>query len=338
MLSEFSVASTVTYATRWTAADSTAPGLPIAGSFRNYDGNHSTFGVASISATHSADANLFSVYAALSAYQTSMTLVVINKDPANAANVGFATQFHAIVSAGFHSFEFFDRSNRGVGEQTWTSVQSFAPYSVTLLVIAGKLSQTPAAEWDLNPDAIQVAASSTVTLAPKIGSSNGASVTLQSRAVRFRLCRQIAARSRSPHRNLHRAATVRSDHDRRDSRLLSFHGHRAGQRRSATKQGGWLVVGNPAASLAKTGDNQTGGVGKTLQLSVTLNPGSVRRHKFRREYSLYDGCRRPERRPRAKMVATNSSGVAAVTLTLPSSARDNPRNGRRPVRPGPSDR
>ena len=42
-------------------------------------------------------------------------------------------------------------------------------------------------------------------------------------------------------------------------------------------QGGWVVVGNPPATLPITGgNNQTGGVGTLLPqaLTITLNPGS----------------------------------------------------------------
>src|SRR6266700_8054076 len=45
----------------------------------------------------------------------------------------------------------------------------------------------------------------------------------------------------------------------------------------STTEGGWIVVGKTAASLAKTaGDNQTGTAGTVLpvNLSVTLSPGS----------------------------------------------------------------
>ena len=42
----------------------------------------------------------------------------------------------------------------------------------------------------------------------------------------------------------------------------------------AQEQSGWIVIGNPPATLAKQGDGQQGAPGTTLNLSVTLNPGS----------------------------------------------------------------
>src|SRR5258707_15309309 len=42
---------------------------------------------------------------------------------------------------------------------------------------------------------------------------------------------------------------------------------------ASTTQSGWTVVGKPAAGLSKTGNNQTGAVRTTLNLSVTLVPG-----------------------------------------------------------------
>jgi len=88
-----------------------------------------------------------------------------------------------------------------------------------------------------------------------------------------------------------------------------------------TTQSGWILVGNPAATLTKTGDNQTGAVNTTLNLSVTLSPGqsggaatgaSVR-------FSTNAGSLSNGAANGTPVVAiTNNSGVAAVTLTLPA--------------------
>ena len=309
----------VGYAARWTAADSTAPAYQSLKLFRNYDGNHSAFGATSISATHNADPNLFSVYAALSAAQNSMTLLVINKDPANTVNVGFSMNDFTPSSA--QAFTLSKASPAAIvasGSNSWSSVQSFAPYSVTLLVIAGKLSAAPSAEWDLNPDAVQAAASSTVTLAPAIVSSSGASVTLESA--------QFDAGSTSGRTISITKSALTSGGDGAITITSGatpgfFHFTVTGQDSAGVtqKQGGWLVVGNPAASLAKTGDNQTGSPGKTLQLSVTLNPGasggtnSGASILFTTDSGSFGGAAR-------QIVTTNSSGVAAVTLSLPANS------------------
>jgi fibronectin type 3 domain-containing protein len=307
----------VTYAARWTAADSTAPAYQSLKMFRNYDGNHSTFGVTSISATHTADPNLFSVYAALSASQTSMTLLVLNKDPANTANVGFT--LNNFTPSSVQAFTLSSSTPTAIvasASKSWSSVQSFAPYSVTLLVVSGKLTSTPAAEWDLNPDAIQAAAGSTVTLSPRIVSSGGASVTLQSAQFDSGSTAggTISIASSQITSGTDGAITLAS------GTTPGFYHFTVTAQDSAgvtQKQGGWLVVGNPAATLAKTGDNQTGGVGKMLQLSVTLNPGSSGGTNsgasilFTTDAGSLNAAAR-------QIVITNSSGVAAVTLTLPS--------------------
>jgi fibronectin type 3 domain-containing protein len=308
----------VGYAARWTAADSTAPAYQTLKLYRNFDGHHSGFGVTSISATHNADPNLFSVYAALSASGNSMTLLVINKDPANAANVGFTlNDFTPSSVQGFTLSKSAPTTIAASASQAWSSVQSFAPYSATLLVVAGKLGKTPAAEWDLNPDAIQVAENTAVTLAPKLLSSLGASVTLQSAQFDSGSSAggTIAITSSQLTSGGEGSITISSG-----STPGFFHFTVTGQDSAGVtqKQGGWLVVGNPAATLAKTGDNQTGGIGKTLQLSVTLNPGSSGGTNsgasvlFSTDAGSFSGAAR-------KIVTTNSSGAAVVTLTLPSS-------------------
>jgi len=91
-------------------------------------------------------------------------------------------------------------------------------------------------------------------------------------------------------------------------------------------QGGWIVVGNPAATLTKSGgDGQTGGVGTTLPvaLTVTLNPGQSGGTNtgasvlFTATAGTVNGTSSG-----AKVIAvTDSSGVASVTLTLPSTAQ-----------------
>jgi len=97
----------------------------------------------------------------------------------------------------------------------------------------------------------------------------------------------------------------------------------------STTQNGWIVVGNPAASLAKSaGDNQTGTAGTVLptNLSVTLSPGSSGGTAGGASVffstsagSLTNVQVGPEKVfTGSKVIAvTNSSGVAKATLTLP---------------------
>jgi hypothetical protein len=81
-------------------------------------------------------------------------------------------------------------------------------------------------------------------------------------------------------------------------------------------EGGWIVVGKPAATLAKSGDNQTGTHGTTLNLSVTISPGSSGGTATGASilFSTDAGTLS------SRIVTTNASGVAAVVLTLPASA------------------
>jgi hypothetical protein len=86
------------------------------------------------------------------------------------------------------------------------------------------------------------------------------------------------------------------------------------------------VVGNPAASLAKTsGDGQTGSVGTTLPkpLTVTLTAGQSGGNATGASIlfttsagSLSNGTDTGS----SVIAVTNSSGVASVTLTLPATA------------------
>jgi hypothetical protein len=94
-------------------------------------------------------------------------------------------------------------------------------------------------------------------------------------------------------------------------------------------EGGWIVVGNPAATLAKTtGDGQTGTKGTALPipLTVTLSAGSSGGTNTGASVlfsvtagggTLSDGTNSGTK----VIEVTNGSGVTpAVTLTLPSTA------------------
>jgi fibronectin type 3 domain-containing protein len=310
----------VTYATRWVAADSTAPAYQTLKLYRNYDGNGDTFGSTSISATHNADPDLFSVYAALAPTGTSMTLLVVNKDPANIAQVGFT--LNNFTAASFTAYTLSQASPTAIvasASQGWSATQSFAPYSATLLVINGTLSKTPAAEWDLNPDTIQAAANTTIALAPRIVSATGnASVTLESA--------QFDAGSTSGGTISIATAFVTSTASGAITILTGstagfYHFTVTGQDSSGATQtqGGWVLVGNPAATLVKTGDNQSGAAGTNLTLSVTLNAGTSGGTNTGASV-LFTTDSGNLRGAMQQIVTTNSSGAAGVTLTLPAGA------------------
>ncbi len=77
-------------ASRWGAPTSANPNYQALKLFTNYDGAHHGFGTMSVADTNNGDPNLFSSYAALNSAGTSMTVLVLNKDPGNTAQVQFA--------------------------------------------------------------------------------------------------------------------------------------------------------------------------------------------------------------------------------------------------------
>jgi hypothetical protein len=82
----------------------------------------------------------------------------------------------------------------------------------------------------------------------------------------------------------------------------------------AQAQSGWILVGNPSASLTKTGDNQKAAAGSKLSLSVKLNPGQSGGSAGGATilFSASTGSLS------SRIVTTDSTGKAAVVLTLPS--------------------
>ena len=84
----------------------------------------------------------------------------------------------------------------------------------------------------------------------------------------------------------------------------------------AQSQSGWILVGNPPATLTKTGDGQSGAPGSQLNLSVTLNPGQSGGSAAGGTVFFTTTAGTLS----ARTVTTNSSGAASVVLTLPSAA------------------
>jgi len=236
---------------------------------------------------------------------------VINKDPASAAEVQFT--LNGFTPSQFKSYTISQSSPNAIvasGQQAWLGTQSFAPYTATLLVIAGSQPTTPSAEWDLNPESVMVPAGLTVTLAPKLISNTG-TVTLNSaQPDSSSISMSISAATITSTQN--GAITVRAG-----STPGFYHFTVTGTDGSgvAQKQGGWIVVSNPEASLAKQGDNQSGMHGTTLTLSVTLNPGQSGGSATGASILFTTNAGSLSQR----IVPTDSSGNASVTLTLPAS-------------------
>jgi hypothetical protein len=327
-------------ASRWTAADPANPNYQALKLYTNYDGSHHGFGDTSISATHSADPNFFSVYASLSRTGAPLRIMVINKDPVNAAQVTFALSH---FTTGTYSAFTLSQASPGaivqaVTNQVWSSAQTFPAYSATILVVSGAASTTPVAEWDLNPDTIQVPAGGTTTLQPRITSATAGDATVTLNSANFDTCTGTLAIV-----NPLVTQTLLTG----DGKITVTPGNTTGfchftvmgtdSSGAAQTQSGWIVVGNQAASLVN-GSPSTGQAGKTVTLSVTLNPGSsigppvcpnapcpasaIRGASilFTVDSGSLSGGVYPMTSTSStkQMVATaNSAGVANVTLALP---------------------
>jgi len=237
-----------------------------------------------------------------------LTVVVLNKDPGNMVQTQFTVNGftpHQVTSYTLSS------TNQTKIEESSTNGMvfhnDFAPYTATLFVVSGTFKPT-AAEWDLNPDTIMVAAGGKVVLHPKITSGSG-TVTLGTPQSDSGITLTITQPTLGSGKNGSITVTAGA--------IPGFYHFAVPSSDSAggtQQQGGWIVVGNPAASLTKTGDNQKGPAGSKLNLSVTLNAGQ-------------SGCSAgggtiffttTVGSLSSRTVTTDSSGKAAVVLTLPS--------------------
>ncbi|HWZ82829.1 MAG TPA: glycoside hydrolase family 44 protein [Terriglobales bacterium] len=298
-------------ASRWVAPDPANPNYQAIKLYRNYDGQHHGFATTSVSASNDAAPNLFSSYAAVDPTGKTLTLMMINKKPGGAVTVQVALN-------GFNPSQVtsytLSKKNPAIivasGPQAWTLSLSLPPYSATLFVIAGSMPQIPAAEWDLNPDTIMVPANGRVALAPKIVSGSG-TVTLGAPQADAGIALAVTQGAVTSTQN--GAITVTGG-----SKAGFYHFTVPGTDNSgvAQQQSGWILVGNPAATFSKTGDNQSGTHGTTLNLSVTLQPGqSGGTASGATVFFTTDAGTLSNR-----LVTTDFSGKAAVTLTLPGTA------------------
>jgi hypothetical protein len=254
--------------------------------------------------------------------------MVINKDPQNSAQVQFTlSNFNP---TGVQSFTLASPSPTTITAGyavPWSSVQYFPPYSVTLLFIKGSPASSPA-YWELNPDTIMVPSSGTVTLLTS--TTLTANVTLTSAA--------FDAYEGAPACAGSIALTNPTITPAQPAQLTVNAGNTPGfchftvtgtDSSGTQSKGGWIVVGNPAASLTVTsGNNQIGTHGTTLPvaLAVNLAPGSSGGANPASGASMLfttnAGTLSNGTTSGSKVIATtNSSGVASVTLTLPPGAQ-----------------
>ena len=264
-------------ASRWGGPTSGTPEYPAWKLFTNYDGAHHQFEPLSISATNNGNSALFSSFASLNSAGTVMTVMVLNKDPNNAAQANF--NLSGFSASNYVAYTLSSTSSSAISassSQSWSATQIFAPYSITLLVINGSEASKPVSEWSLNPDDLMIPASGTATLHPAI-TSGSATVTLSS-AVFDAYEGAAACNGTLLIGNATITATQPATITVNAGSTSGFcHFTVTGSDGTATQaQGGWIVVGKPAATLAvQSGNGQTGSAGTALSqsLAVTLSPG-----------------------------------------------------------------
>jgi len=297
-------------ASRWVAPVPANPNYLALKLFTNYDGLHHRFVATSVSDTNNGDPSLFSSYAALGATGKTLMILVLNKDPANTAHVQFALS--GFTPQRFTSYTLASTNPTKIVQAAaaaWSSTVNFAPYTATLLVITGT-SQLPGAEWDLNPDTTMIAAGKKATLQPKI-TGGTATVTLGTPQSDSGITVTVTQPTVT--------ATQRGSITVTAGTTPGFYHYTVPSTDSAgvaQQQSGWILVGNPSATLAKTGDNQKAAAGGTLNLSVTLNPGQSGGSAAGGTILFTTSAGSLS----SRIVTTDSSGNAPVVLTLPSTA------------------
>jgi len=315
----------LSFASRWGAPTSGNPNYQAFKLYTNYDGAHHRFANVSVTDTSSANPDLFTSYAAVNSAGNQMTIMVINKDPANAAQVNFNLNgFNASTYVAYSISNTNFASIQASASQGWNPTQSFPPYSITLLVINGTEVSVPSSEWSLNPDDLMIPAGGSATLHPAIasGSSN---LTLNSATFdNFEgtsACSgnlSITSATVTPTQPGAIAVTAPATSGFCHYTVTASVGS------VQQTQGGWIVVGNPPATLTSSGSGQSGSRGTTLSqpLTITLNPGQSEGSASGAGifFTTSAGTLSNGTTSGTKVIATtNSSGVASVTLTLPSS-------------------
>lgn len=314
----------LTFASRWGAPTKGNPNYLALKLYTNYDGAHHGFGTVSVSDQNNGNVNLFSSYAAVNAAGTQMTIMVLNEDPVNEAQVTFNVNNFSPSTYTAYTISSAAAGSIAAGTSTaWSATQSFAPYSITLLVVNGSQGPTPASEWYLNPDDLMVPANGTGVLHPAISSGN-ASVTLTSAV--------FDAYEGAPACSGTLALTNATITPAQTGTITVTAGGTqgfchytvTGSDGAATEtEGGWIVVANPSATLTQTGNNQSGAAGTALAqpLTVTLSPGqsggSGNGAGFL--FTTTGGTLSNGTTSGTSVIAVaNASGVATVTLTLPA--------------------
>lgn len=314
----------VSFASRWGTPTSGNPNYYAFKLYNNYDGNHHGFGTISVSDTNNADVNSFASYAAINSAGTQMTIMVINRDPAKTEQVNFnLSGFSPSTYTTYTVSNASPTTIQASSSQSWNATQSFAPYSITMVVINGSSTSTPATQWYVNPDDLMVPAGATAVLHPS-NYSGTTNVTVTSAV--FDAFEGMAACNGSMNitSNTIYQYWPASINVTAPTTPGFCHYTVTGNDGTATMtQGGWIIVGNPPATMTTSGSGQSAARGTTLSqpLTITLNAGqsggtSSGAGVF---FTTSAGTISNGTSSGSKVIATtNSSGIASVTLTLPS--------------------
>jgi hypothetical protein len=302
-------------ASRWEAPTASSPAYLALKLYRNPDGAQNGFQPLSVAATSDASANLFSIFASTNKAGTTLTLMVVNKNPSSTAAVSFDVAGFTPATMKTYTLAAAKPSIVASGSKSWLGTQVFAPYSVTLIVATGKSTTPAAAEWDLNSDVLNANTGSTVTIAPKLLSPTGTvtlSAATSTSGLKLALTQPkiTAATSTAAGTGLITITTPSTPG------LYSFTVTGKDATGSVQTQSGWVIATVPKASLTKTGDKQSGAKGSSVTLTATFVPGSSGAGSSGQDLLFTASAGTLSKR----IVRTNASGQAQVTLTLPATA------------------
>jgi hypothetical protein len=314
------------FASRWGGPDQANPNYQALKLYTNYDGAHHGFGTVSVSDSNTGNPNLFSSFAALNAAGTTMTIMVSNKDPRNPE---LATlNLSGFTASSYIAYTLASTSPSAITaskSQAWNASQTFAPYSITLLVVTGTQSTVPPSEWYLNPDDLMIPAAGKATLRPAINSGT-TPVTLSSAAFdafegASACTGSIALTNATITPSQPATITVTAP----GTPGFCHYTVTGSDGTAPQTQGGWIIVGQPPATLTQTGSNQSASAGATLSqpLTVTLNPGQSAGLATGAGilFTTSAGTLSNGTTSGTSVIATtNASGTASVTLTLPPNA------------------
>jgi fibronectin type 3 domain-containing protein len=323
----------VSYSTRWTASATNSPAYNSLLLYRNFDGAKSAFNPISVSATSNAsNQGLLSVYASTNIPGTSVTLIVVNKDPVNSVNTQISLNNFTPSQVTAYTLSKASPNSIAAGPtQGWSGSMNFPPFSATLLLVIGStpsMPTFPSPEWDLNPDTVVVPANGTATISPKLvqgsdtftlgspTSQSGITVTTISSTVNSGQngSVQITAGPTPGFYSYSVPAT--------DSSGVS------------TSQSGWILVTKPAATLAVAGGNNqsaTAGTVLPVKLSVQLSNSptgsatggsiffTITSASGGSMTNTLVGTEKSFAGPKV-IAVTDNTGTASVTLTLPASS------------------